>query len=129
MLRSLTTIVTIGLTFFCLSCSSPKIDFGNFDQEKWKSDRYGCDGLRLEMSEDVIFVTDQLAEQRESVVRECLGLPDREELDARMKKTLYYFMQPGKKCDATSSKPIKALTVELDPVGREVKLVTFQLIR
>lgn len=129
MFRQLATIATLSITLFCLSCSSPEIDLGKFDKKKWKSDRYGCAGLRSKMSAEVTYVTNQLAEQREVVVRENLGLPDREELDARMKKTLYYFMEPGPKCDSSLSKPIKTLAIELDPVGREVKLVTFQLIR
>ncbi|MFT6827649.1 MAG: hypothetical protein ACJAZV_000933, partial [Roseivirga sp.] len=38
---------------FTLGCTK-KIDVGDFDSEKWITDRQGCNGDRIEMIDDVI---------------------------------------------------------------------------
>lgn len=92
--------------FICMlaSCSS-KLDTGAINIENWKSDRYGCKGLRLQDQEEFEKIKNTFLGADNQALIKTFGRPDRVELVDKSQSFFFYFLEPSGDCE--SIKPEK----------------------
>lgn len=106
-------IFAVGLLFIVIqliSCSS-KVELENIDQEKWKIDRDGCLGSRLEHLEDLREIKNDFLGKDNQTLIKTFGRPDKVELADRSQTFFIYFLEPGPDCPSLEKKddPLKAI--------------------
>ncbi|GGZ32049.1 hypothetical protein GCM10007049_26790 [Echinicola pacifica] len=100
------------ISCLCLNQSCVrKLDTGNIDLEKWKSDRYGCRGLRLEQLEEIKHIKNNFLEATNQELIVTFGRPDRVELLNKSQSFFFYFLEPSSSCDGVEieKEPLKVL--------------------
>ncbi|WP_228780042.1 hypothetical protein [Aquiflexum lacus] len=107
------TFVILGLLFLIIamiSCSG-KVELENIDQEKWKNDRDGCLGSRLENLEDLREIKNDFLGKDNQALIKTFGRPDKVELADRSQTFFIYFLEPGPECQNVEKKedPLKAI--------------------
>jgi hypothetical protein len=100
---------------FTLGCTK-KIDVGDFDSEKWITDRQGCNGDRIEMIDDVIKIRENLLGLYQKSILKVLGKPEGEELYERSQTYWWYYLDPSSQCDNSIDNPRK-LTIRYTALG------------
>ena len=101
----------LPLVFICLLSCGGKLDAGNINLENWKSDRYGCKGLRMEDKEELERIKNTfLGENNQSIIK-TFGRPDRVELVDKSQSFFFYFLEPSGDCDGveTEKEPLRVL--------------------
>jgi hypothetical protein len=106
----------VFIVIILLSCGKATPTLDNFDNELWKSDRYGCRGERLKLYSSLQTQKSKLLGLNEMEVVEVLGKPDQNELYKRNQKFYYYFLDPSGKCANPSASP-KRLALRFNAVG------------
>ncbi|MFA0963754.1 hypothetical protein AB9P05_18250 [Roseivirga sp. BDSF3-8] len=109
-----------GTTIF--SCS-PKTDLEGFDEAAWKEDTGGCSGKRVELSESIPGIKEDLMGMGQKEIQSVLGKPDRHELSRRNRKYFIYYIEAGPACPATSDASPRSLWVGFDALGRTNEVV------
>lgn len=98
------------ISLLASACAS-KLDAGNIDLENWKSDRYGCKGLRLQDLEELKSIKNTFlgATNQELIV--TFGRPDRVELFDKSQSFFFYFLEPSGKCEGVKieKEPLRVL--------------------
>lgn len=97
---------------------APKIE--GFDQAAWISDVNGCKGERSKNVEALLASKEALVGLPDSPLLELLGNPDIAEFYARGKKTLIYYLEPGKECGKAGR--VNAFMVEMDGLSRAQRI-------
>jgi len=104
------------LVFLLSSCGKPTPVLENFDSQKWKNDRQGCQKFRTGMADDLIKQKQKLLSLSEMEIVEVLGKPDQSELSKRHQKFYYYFVQPSAEC-APENTNAERLVIRFNAVG------------
>lgn len=126
--RILFFFLTLGLFTGCED-QSP-LEVNNFDIKIWQSDRNGCESQREAFISSLMGQTEVFIGVKQKRVMATLGRPDRVELDPRMKRTHYYFVEPGIACeDKEEGKRFKAFAVEYEPIHRRVKSIAISRLK
>lgn len=120
-------IATIAFIIATLafSCSS-RLDAGNINLENWKSDRYGCKGLRIQNLEELRKIKNTFLEANNQELIKTFGRPDRVELLDKSQSFFFYFLEPSGFCEGVEEKePLKVL-FRLNAISRvsEVTITT-----
>ncbi len=109
--KFLTTPLLLGLILLFLSGCSGALDAGNINIENWKSDRYGCKGLRIQDLEEIRRIKNTfLGASNQSIIK-TLGRPDRVELVDKSQSFFFYFLEPSEQCEGVEieKEPLKVL--------------------
>lgn len=98
------------LSLLIISCGG-KLDAGNIDLDKWKSDRYGCKGLRLEDLEELQKIKQSFLGANNQSIIKTFGRPDRVELVDKSQSFFFYFLEPSENCDGVKpeKEPLRVL--------------------
>lgn len=100
------TLALLGLA----SCSG-KMDAGEVNLENWKSDRYGCSGLRMQELEAFQAVKNNFLGADNQALIKTFGRPDRIELVDKSQSFFFYFIEPSGDCEGIKEEkePLKVL--------------------
>jgi hypothetical protein len=100
----------VGSILFLASCSS-KLDTGNLNMENWKSDRYGCEGLRIQDLEELQRIKNTFLGANNQALIKTFGRPDRVELVDKSQSFFFYFLEPSIQCDGVKieKEPLRIL--------------------
>lgn len=90
----------ISITFMLYSCESKKLE--NFEAQKWKNDRYGCNGDRKTLINTLLTRKKELIGFSEVEILQILGKPDMNDLRRRQQKFYYYYIFNTEKCNKDS---------------------------
>ncbi|MGB3616519.1 MAG: hypothetical protein WBA12_00230 [Catalinimonas sp.] len=97
-------------------------DQGDFDQEAWRSDKLGCEGVRAGLADSFGKIRDELSGMTEPEIRGWLGTPDRQELQPRGQKFYVYFLQPGGQCSNTEGPDGELVRIRFSALNRVVEV-------
>ncbi|WP_373398676.1 hypothetical protein V8V91_02945 [Algoriphagus halophilus] len=90
------------IAFLIASCGG-KLDAGNINLDNWKSDRYGCKGLRIQDVEELQKIKQNfLGENNQSIIK-TFGRPDRVELVDKSQSFFFYFLEPSGDCEGVET--------------------------
>ena len=109
-----TLLFTVILVF--LTNCGRKTDLGEFDKQAWKKDRYGCDGERKKLIEDLKPVKQNLLGLYQKAIIQFLGQPEDQELYKRSQTYYIYYIDPSDDCTASEENPRK-LEVRFTALG------------
>ncbi len=101
----------IPVFFVVLVSCSAKLDTGKINIENWKSDRYGCIGLRIQdMAELRKIKNTFLGADNQAIIR-TFGRPDLVELVDKSQSFFFYFLEPSKGCESVEieKEPLRVL--------------------
>ncbi len=117
-LPPLIKITTFIALLFLLSHCQQAIDIEDFDEAAFQEDKQGCQGLRVDMEEEVLKLPQHLSGLSQQEVQATLGKADRQELSNRSQKYLVYFIEPAPACqdNATDQAPL-TMYVRFNSVG------------
>ncbi|MDX2189029.1 MAG: hypothetical protein SFY32_04130 [Bacteroidota bacterium] len=110
------------LSFIFLNSCNSKIDLGNFSSINWKTDAYACHGQRKFQFDLLKNYKENMYGLTENGVVEILGMPNKQNLNERNRKTYFYYLEPGDKCNDTIVVN-KFMIVDFDALNR-VKLIS-----
>ena len=104
-------LVVILSLFVWLNACSFAVDAGKINLENWKSDRYGCKGLRKQDLEEFRSIKNQFLGIDNQAVIKTFGRPDRVELVDKSQSFFFYFIEPSSDCDGVELKkePLRIL--------------------
>lgn len=111
-------------TFALLTACYQAADIQDFDEEAFKGDPFGCEGIRQSMRKQVQQLPQSLKGLNQYEVEATLGNADREELSNRSQKYLFYFIEPGPDCNGTAQDPF-TMVVRFNSVG-QANEISFQ---
>jgi hypothetical protein len=106
----------IALLFLAVFSCTKKIEVGDFNSEKWISDRQGCSFQRAEMVDDVLKIKENLLGLYQKSIIKVLGKPEGEELYERSQTYWWYYIDPALGCDNAVDEPRK-LTIRFTALG------------
>ncbi|WP_211325310.1 hypothetical protein [Larkinella arboricola] len=108
------------------SCSAPPDQLGPLDLVKWRSDRNGCQGVRMGLVNDFKAVRQDLKAKSANEIGKILGRPDSELLDDRNQKFYIYFLESGPQCqDPKLKTQSRSVALRISAIGY-VTEITFQ---
>lgn len=81
------------------------------DIEKWKSDRYGCKGLRIQDLDELQKIKNSFLGANNQSLIMTFGRPDRVELVDKNQSFFFYFLEPSTGCKSveTEKEPLRVL--------------------
>lgn len=109
-MQKLYFLVGITLVLFVFSCSGP-VDAGKINLENWKSDRYGCKGLRMQELEEFQAIKNNFLGADNQALIKTFGRPDRVELVDKSQSFFFYFLEPSGDCEGVEieKEPLRVL--------------------
>lgn len=107
--RTLLLFLALFLSI-AFSCSS-KRDTGSMNMENWKSDHYGCKGLRMQDLEELERIKNSFLGVDNQALIKTFGRPDRVELVDKSQTFFFYFLEPSGSCDGVEieKEPLRVL--------------------
>lgn len=109
-MQKLTLLFAFLLSIGVFSCSGP-LDAGKVNLENWKSDRYGCKGLRMKELEEFQAVKYTFLGADNQALIKTFGRPDRVELVDKSQSFFFYFIEPSGDCEGVEKEkePLRVL--------------------
>jgi len=101
---------------------NPTPELDNFDSSAWKSDKYGCNGDRIKLVEQIRENQENLKGIDQRQLIELMGKPDEQELYQRSQKYFTYYLDPGPECDVPALNPLK-LQIRFNALGLSNEVV------
>lgn len=98
------------LTILVSGCSG-SLDTGNINTDDWKSDRYGCSGIRMQYIDDIKAIKNSFLGKNNQEIILTFGRPDRVELVDKSQSFFFYFLEPSSSCEGVEieKEPLKVL--------------------
>jgi hypothetical protein len=116
-MQKLFFILATVMSLTMLSCAQ-RVELPDFDYEKWQNDKFGCQGNRAEMEEQIREVKDLLLRASEEDIIKTLGKADQNELYVRSQKYYIYYLSPAAKCEhASGNQTVKILRIRFNSMG------------
>jgi cell division protein ZapA (FtsZ GTPase activity inhibitor) len=122
MIQKTSQLLTLALLL--LTACYQAADLENFDEAAFQSDPQGCEGVRLEMREQILQLPKALQGITQQKIEATLGKADRQELSNRSQKYLYYYIEPGPACENAEEEPF-TMIVRFNSVG-QANEISFQ---
>lgn len=109
-MKNLVLLIALSVFGWLSSCSSA-VDAGKINLENWKSDRYGCKGLRMQDLEEFRTIKNQFLGIDNQGIIKTFGRPDRVELVDKSQSFFFYFLEPSSDCAGVEQKkePLRVL--------------------
>ena len=109
-MKNLVLLIALSVFGWLSSCSSA-VDAGKINLENWKSDRYGCKGLRFQDMEEFRAIKNQFLGIDNQALIKTFGRPDRVELVDKSQSFFFYFLEPSSDCAGVEQKkePLRVL--------------------
>lgn len=109
-MKKIYSILGVLLLLSFLSCSGP-VDAGKVNLENWKSDRYGCKGLRMKDLEEFQSIKNNFLGADNQALIKTFGRPDRVELVDKSQSFFFYFLEPSGNCEGVKieKEPLRVL--------------------
>ena len=109
-MRQLASLLSLLIISLFTSCSAA-VDAGEVDLKKWKADRDGCKGLRMQELPAFEAVKNNFLGADNQALIKTFGRPDRVELVDKSQSFFFYFIEPSGDCDGLESKkePLRVL--------------------
>ena len=109
-MKNLVLLIALSVFGWLSSCSSA-VDAGKINLENWKSDRYGCKGLRMQDLEEFRTIKNQFLGIDNQAIIKTFGRPDRVELVDKSQSFFFYFIEPSSDCIGVEQKkePLRIL--------------------
>jgi len=109
MVKKIQSLLII-FTFILVSCGG-KLDAGKINLENWKSDRYGCKGLRINDLDELEKIKNSFLGANNQSIIKTFGRPDRVELVDKSQSFFFYFLEPSDNCDGIKAEkePLRVL--------------------
>ena len=109
-MKNLVLLFALFMFSWLSSCSSA-VDAGKINLENWKSDRYGCKGLRMQDLEEFRNIKNQFLGIDNQALIKTFGRPDRVELVDKSQSFFFYFIEPSSDCIGVELKkePLRVL--------------------
>lgn len=109
MIKTIKSLLVISL--FVLASCGGKLDAGTINLENWKSDRYGCKGLRMNDLEELEKIKNTFLGANNQSIIKTFGRPDRVELVDKSQSFFFYFLEPSDNCDGIKleKEPLRVL--------------------
>ena len=109
-MKNLVLLIALSVFGWLSSCSSA-VDAGKINLENWKSDRYGCKGLRMQDMEEFRTIKNQFLGIDNQALIKTFGRPDRVELVDKSQSFFFYFLEPSSDCAGVEQKkePLRVL--------------------
>ncbi len=87
------------------------MDAGDVNIVNWKSDRYGCKGLRIQDLEAFREIKNTFLGADNQAIIKTFGRPDRVELVDKSQSFFFYFLEPSINCDGVEieKEPLRIL--------------------
>ncbi|MBD2716842.1 hypothetical protein KBK19_17495 [Microvirga sp. STR05] len=112
-------------TLLFASCSSAPPELPGFDATIWRSDSYGCKGVRRTQLKALLQGKEQLYGTRTSTVELLLGRPDEEELAEQTEKIYNYYLEPGPQCQLPHQRSAaNKLSLRFGSLGTVTEILT-----
>ena len=110
LMRNILPLLSLILLSLISSCSGP-LDAGKINLVNWKSDRYGCKGLRMQELEEFQAIKNNFLGADNQALIKTFGRPDRVDLIDKSQSFFFYFLEPSKGCDGITSEkePLRVL--------------------
>lgn len=105
------------LAFLLLTACYQAADIENFDETAFQNDANACEGVRMEMREEVLQLPKALQGLTQYEIEATLGRADRQELSNRSQKYLIYYIEPGPDCENAEAEPF-TMIVRFNSVGQ-----------
>ena len=102
-MKNLVLLIALSVFGWLSSCSSA-VDAGKINLENWKSDRYGCKGLRMQDMEEFRTIKNQFLGIDNQALIKTFGRPDRVELVDKSQSFFFYFLEPSSDCAGVEQK-------------------------
>ena len=83
-----------------ISCGKDLPELKGIDHNLWIQDKNACNGSRSKMMQAIDGEKEKLLVLKETQIVELLGRPDKNELYKRNQKFFFYYLSPGKLCNA-----------------------------
>ena len=101
------SVLFMSLAFAC----SSKRDTGSMNMDNWKSDHYGCKGLRMQELEELQRIKNTFLGIDNQALIKTFGRPDRVELVDKSQTFFFYFLEPSGACDGIEieKEPLRVL--------------------
>ncbi|SDM23449.1 hypothetical protein SAMN05421823_111180 [Catalinimonas alkaloidigena] len=116
---SLFSVCFLVLCGLLCRCTSPAgEDWQRLEQEGWKSDRLGCAGNRQKLEPLFEDLRTELIGMAEREVRQRLGPPDRQELEARSQKFYIYYLTSGSQCAGQTGREGKLARIRFSALNQ-----------
>jgi hypothetical protein len=109
-MKNLVLLIALSVFGWLSSCSSA-VEAGKINLENWKSDRYGCKGLRMQDMEEFRTIKNQFLGIDNQALIKTFGRPDRVELVDKSQSFFFYFLEPSSDCAGVEQKkePLRVL--------------------
>lgn len=109
-MRSSFSSIFLILLLILASCSSP-LDAGKINLDNWKSDRYGCKGLRMQDLEEFRAIKNQFLGADNQALIKTFGRPDRVDLMDKSQSFFFYFLEASEACPGVKpeKEPLRVL--------------------
>lgn len=103
-------VLIFSLCAWLSSCSFA-VNAGKINLKNWKSDRYGCKGLRMKDLEEFRTLKNQFLGIDNQALIKTFGRPDRVELVDKSQSFFFYFIEPSSDCAGVEQKkqPLRIL--------------------
>jgi len=102
-----------------MACTEiPKLE--NIDIQKWKDDKNGCKGNRVEAIDDLLAQKAKLKGLSQNEIIQLLGTADKHQLYERSQKFFIYYLEANENCEKYTEGYIKALYIRFNSLDQAV---------
>ena len=110
------------------SCETTPPDITGLDYEKWKLDKYGCEGDRMDMVRVFIENKDKFLRFRQNQIIDILGKPDNLTLYERGQTIYFYYIMYHPNCPYVSYRAEEQrvkLEIRFDALNRSKEVFVY----
>ncbi len=117
--------ITYLFLIILFSSCSRGIEFSKeeFDTERWKNDKNGCNNERLSEYSNFQKIKDQLEGLSEVEIRQTLGNPDAVDLYKRKQKFYIYFIEKGPQCEKNGVGKAQRIEIRFSAMERANEII------
>jgi hypothetical protein len=120
-MQSPAPVYVILLILILIGCGKSLPTLDGINLTDWKTDKNGCQGIRLTMAGNMIAQKEKLLALSETQIINLLGKPDENELYKRNEKFYRYYFSNGPECSADGRS--QSMNLRFNAVGMMKEVV------
>ena len=113
----------IILSILVLTGCSKQVDIAGFNEQAWKHDKHGCEGIRYSMIDKLRSIEDELKGLDNDEIISVLGKPEKTTLGKRNLKHFVYAVTPATSCIIDTTRKKIELTIRFNAVGLAYEVI------